>query len=172
MRGERPYLTALRRGVALGLVLTALWGGSNLVDPVWLRDRLGEVSGLQTALLARCLSATEEEAHALSGWRRLILYQSALLSDGEEGVLRLRSEGGGSREEPGPAPQDGDGDDQEEPDLQPQTGEDGVVEMTARGKEEGKYLYSQGVYLYNRTDFDLDASVLSQGTVDVALGED
>ena len=66
MRESRRYLTALRRGVALGLALTALWGGSRLVDPAWVRDRLGEGTGLQTALLARCLSATGEEAHALS----------------------------------------------------------------------------------------------------------
>ena len=171
MGENRPYLTALRRGVALGLVLTALWGGSCLVDPAWVRDRLGEVSGLQTALLARRLNAPEEENRALEGWGRLLLGRSPLLSAGEEEVLRLRAAGGGSREEPGEENQDGDGDDQEEPDLRPQAGEDGILEMTARGKEEGKYLYGQGVYLYNRTDLDLDASVLSQGTVDVPLGE-
>ena len=171
MGENRPYLTALRRGVALGLVLTALWGGSCLVDPAWVGDRLGELSGLQTALLARRLNAVEEKPRALEGWGRLLLGRSPLLSAGEEAVLRLRAAGGGSREEPQGEDQDGDGDDQEEPDLQPQTGEDGILEMTARGKEEGKYLCGQGVYLYNRTDLDLDASVLSQGAVDVPLGE-
>ena len=171
MGENRPYLTALRRGVALGLVLTALWGGSRLVDPVWVRDRLGEAAGWQTALLARCLKAPEEGSRALEGWGRLILGRSALLSAGEEEVLHLRAEGGGVQESPGQEAHDGDGDDQEEPDLQPQAGEDGIVEMTAQGKNEGKYLYGQGVYLYNRSGLDLDASVLSQGAVDVPLGE-
>ena len=171
MRGERPYLKALRRGVALGLVLTALWGGSRLVDPAWLRDRLEEPAGLQTALLARQLGGAEEKPWALEGWGRLILAQSAPLAAGEEEVLRLRAEGGGNQELPGEEAHDGDRDDQEEPDLQPQAEEDGIVEMTAQGKQEGKYLWGEGVYLYNRTDLDLDASVLSQGAVDVPLGE-
>ena len=175
MRESRRYLTALRRGVALGLVLAALWGAGQLAGFSGLGDRLaslGRAPGLTRALLARQLGPLPgDRTDALEGWGRLLLGQSPLLAAGEEEVLRLRERGGGSPDASDPAARDEDGDDQEEPQLRPQTGEDGVVEMTARGKEEGKYLYSQGVYLYNRTDFDLDASVLSQGTVDVALGE-
>ena len=43
--------------------------------------------------------------------------------------------------------------------------------MTGRGKEGGKYLFADGVYLYNRTGKELDASILSAGQVDVPLGE-
>ena len=175
MRESRRYLTALRRGVALGLVLAALWGAGQLAGFSGLGDRLaslGRVPGLTRALLARQLGPLPgDQTDALEGWGRLLLGQSPLLAAGAEEVLRLRERGGGSPDASDPAARDEDGDDQEEPQLRPQTGEDGVVEMTARGKEEGKYLYGQGVYLYNRTDFDLDASVLSQGTVDVALGE-
>lgn len=175
MRESRRYLTALRRGVALGLVLAALWGAGQLAGFSGLGDRLaslGRAPGLTRALLARQLGPLPgDQTDALEGWGRLLLGQSPLLAAGEEEVLRLRERGGGSPDASDPAARDEDGDDQEEPQLRPQTGEDGVVEMTARGKEEGKYLYGQGVYLYNRTDFDLDASVLSQGTVDVALGE-
>lgn len=175
MREGRQYLTALRRGVALGLVLAALWGAGQLAGISGLGDRLaslGRSPGLTRALLARQLGPLPEEGtDALKGWGRLLLGQSPLLAAGEEEVLRLRESGGGSQDASDPAARDEDSDDQEEPQLRPQTGEDGVVEMTARGKAEGKYLYSQGVYLYNRTDFDLDASVLAQGTVDVALGE-
>ncbi|MCF2596268.1 stage II sporulation protein P [Pseudoflavonifractor phocaeensis] len=175
MRESRRYLTALRRGVALGLVLAALWGAGQLAGFSGLGDRLaslGRAPGLTRALLARQLGPLPgERTDALEGWGRLLLGQSPLLAAGEEEVLRLREGGGGSQDASDPAVRDEDSDDQEEPQLRPQTGEDGVVEMTARGKAEGKYLYSQGVYLYNRTDFDLDASVLAQGTVDVALGE-
>lgn len=175
MRESRRYLTALRRGVALGLVLAALWGAGQLAGFSGLGDRLaslGRAPGLTRALLARQLGPLPgDRTDALEGWGRLLLGQSPLLAAGEEEVLRLRERGGGSPDASDPAARDEDGDDQEEPQLRPQTGEDGVVEMTARGKEEGKYLYGQGVYLYNRTDFDLDASVLAQGTVDVALGE-
>ena len=40
--------------------------------------------------------------------------------------------------------------------------------MTGRGKEGGKYLYGQGVYLYNRTDLDLGTEVLAAGKVEAA----
>lgn len=176
MGGNRPYLTALRRGAALGLALVAVWGVSLTADFSGLGDRLaalGEEPTLAAALMAGQLgfSSGEREQRALTGWGRLLLGQSALLSSGEEGVVRLRQSRGEAMDQERTEPRDEDGDDQEAPDLQPQTGEDGIVEMTARGKSEGKYLYSQGVYLYNRTDLDLDASVAAQGTVDVPLGE-
>lgn len=172
MKGTRSFLTALRRGVALGLGLVALWGVSLLADPSALKTALSQLGGdrpLALSLLATQLPAVPRE-QALTGWGRLLFYQSPLLAAGEEGVLALRAK---DRDGPAgePQPEDRDGDDQEEPDLQFQTEEDGVVEMTAQGKEEGNYLRGEGVYLYNRTDYELDASVLTRGTVDVSLGE-
>lgn len=178
MRENRRYVTALRRGVALGLALVAVWGVSLTVDFSTLRDKLtalGGEPGLAVSLLASQLGERSELSgqRALKGWGRLLLSQSALLAAGEKSVTALR-QGGGTLPAPSEnadpmAPESGD--DQQEPELKPQTGEDGIVEMTAKGKEGGKYIYGQGVYLYNRSNLELDASVLTQGTVDVPLGD-
>lgn len=176
MKGTRSFLTALRRGVALGLALVALWGVGRTVNLSTLGKQAAALSsrpGLAVTLLKHQLGPLpgQEEAQALEGWGRLIFRQSALLAAGEEDVLQFRAQGGTAEKEPDPAEQEGEDDDQVEPDLDPQVREDGIVEMTGKGKDGGKYLYGQGVYLYNRTDFGLTTSVLAEGTVDVELGE-
>ena len=162
----KGYGKAVRRGIALGLALVALWGVGLTADPAALRDRLVRPEAALALLSSQLRFPAGEEPRALTGWGRLLLGQSALLAAGEEGVLRLREERGKADADPF----HGDSDDQEEPNLS-QSGEDGVVEMTAQGKEEGKYLYGQGVYLYNRTDLELDASVLEEGEVALTAGE-
>ncbi len=173
MKGNRRYLTAIRRGVALGLALVAVWGISLTTDLTALGERLsglGREPALTVSLLSGQLGPLPGEGEeGLDGWGRLLLGHSALLAAGEEEVAARRR--GQSVQPEAPDPTDHNGDDQEEPNLQPQGGSDNIIEMTARSKNEGKYLNGQGVCLYNRTDYALDTSVLSQGTVDVALGE-
>ena len=176
MKGKRQYITALRRGVALGLALVALWGVSLTADLSSLGDRvaaLGEEPSLGVVLLSGQLGRPVSlQTSALSGWGRLLLSQSSLLAAGEEEISALRGgETGGSEAAPPDQVELDDEDDQQEPQLQPQGQEEGIEEMTARGKEGGQYLYGEGIYLYNRSGLDLDASVLSQGTVRVAPGE-
>lgn len=43
--------------------------------------------------------------------------------------------------------------------------------MTGQGKQGSHYLQDGKVYVYNRTDLELDASLLQEGTTDVSLGE-
>jgi len=162
----KGYGKAVRRGIALGLALVALWGVGLTADPAALRAGLARPEAALALLSSQLRFPAAEEPRALTGWGRLLLGQSPLLAAGEEGVARLREERGKADSDP----LRGDGDDQEEPNLS-QSGEDGVVEMTAQGKEEGKYLYGQGVYLYNRTDLELDASVLEEGEVSLTAGE-
>lgn len=176
MKGNRRYLTALRRGVALGLALVAVWGVSLTADFSSLKSLLadlGEEPTLAVSLLSGQMSSLPKQAAAsgLTGWGRLLLSESALLAAGEKGVVNARSEQSPVQEEPDLTESHGDGDDQEEPNLRPQAGEDNIIEMTSKGKNEGSYLYGEGVYVYNRTSLNLDVSVLSQGTVDVPLGE-
>ena len=173
MKGRGPYRLALRRGIGLGLALVAVWGVSLTADlsdlgaSLW---ELGEEPSLAVGLLEGQMGQLpNQEGRALEGWGRMLLGQSALLAAGEEEVVLRRTQQGQEPEEP--QPQEGDGDDEEEPDLEPQVEEDGIVEMTAQGKVGGQYLYGEGVYLYNRTSYELDASVLTQGSVNVAMGE-
>ena len=172
---ENKVGRALRRGVALGLVLAAAWGVSLMADLGAVGDGLaglGKEPALAVTLMATQLGELPGGAKGLTGWRRLLLEASPLLEQGEGAVLELGGGGGGGapagREDPDP--EDGE-EDMEQPNLQPPDSGDGIVEMTGQGKEGSQYLRDGGVYVYNRTDRELDASLLREGTVDVPLGE-
>lgn len=165
---------ALRRGVALGLVLVAAWGVSLTADLTGVSDgltALGEEPTLAVSLMASQLGELPGREQGLTGWGRLLLSSSPLLAAGEEPVLELRA----GRGEPDPdapeVPDPADGEDEEQPDLRPVPDGEGIVEMTGAGKEGKLYLNDGGVYVYNRTGRELDASLLREGTVDVPLGE-
>lgn len=165
---------ALRRGVALGLALAAAWGISLTADLGGVKGdlaALGEEPALAVSLMKSQLGELPGEAQGLTGWGRLLLKTSPLLAAGEGAVLernRSRSE----PDMPGPdSPDRLDGEDTEPPDLRPSTGEEGIVEMTGRGKEGSLYLREGNIYVYNRTGRELDSSLLGEGTVDVPLGE-
>ena len=169
---------ALRRGVALGLVLVAAWGVSLTADLTGAGLRLtalGEEPSLAVSLMASQLGALPDQERGLTGWGRLLLSSSSLLAAGEGPVLELRAR----RDEPEPdAPKppdlsdgEGDGEGEEQPDLRPVPDGEGIVEMTGAGKEGSLYLSEGGVYVYNRTGRDLDSSLLGEGTVDVPLGD-
>lgn len=167
---------ALRRGVALGLALVAVWGVSLTMDTRGLGDQLdalGEDSALAVSLLQSQLRPLGEEEEELTGWGRLLLKESPLLAAGEAQVraLRMERDGEAPQEEQESDPMEQDGEDEEQPDLTPSNQGEGIIEMTGKGKAGSKYLSDGDVYVYNRTSFDLDASVLGEGTVDVHMGE-
>ena len=167
-RRTRGAGRAVRRGVALGLIGAALWCMSWAADLTgWLgrAKAAGERSAVAVALLSSQLEGGAR-TDKLSGWGRLLLEQSALLRAG----VGSAAEPPAPEEQPEPSSSEEHEEDREEPQLSHQE-DDGIIEMTAQGKSGGKYLYGQGVYLYNRTNYDLDESVLTQGSVDVDLGE-
>ena len=172
-RGTGRVGRALRHGVALGLALTAAWGVSLTADFGGVEDQLatlGERPSLAVALMAAKLGELPGEGQTLTGWGRLLLKGSPLLRLGEDAVLKLNAQpdsGGG----PEPEPPDPEEEDVEQPDLQPSDSGEGIVEMTGRGKEGSQYLSDGGIYVYNRTEEELDASLLQEGAVDVPLGE-
>ncbi len=173
-RDKKTVGRALRRGVALGLVLVGVWGLSLTADLDGLGERLsrlGQEPALAVALLESRLGAIPGE-EALTGWGKLLVDSSPLLSAGEDAVQQLRL---GRTETEDPSGEgdimEQDGEDEEQPQLTPSGQGEGIVEMTGKGKEGSKYLREGEVYVYNRTSFDLDASVLREGTVDVNLGE-
>ena len=172
-RGTGRVGRALRQGVALGLALTAAWGVSLTADFGGVEDQLaalGERPSLAVALMAAKLGELPGEGQTLAGWGRLLLKGSPLLRLGEDAVLKLNTQpdnGGG----PEPEPPDPEEEDVEQPDLQPSDSGEGIVEMTGRGKEGSQYLSDGGIYVYNRTEEELDASLLQEGVVDVPLGE-
>lgn len=171
-KGTGRTVRAVRRGVALGLAMVAAWGISLTADVSEVGEglaALGKEPSLAVSLMIAQLGELPGTEKGLTGWGRLLLRSSPLLGMGEDAVVELR------REQQSPAPEvpevPADRDDEEPPDLQPSAGEEGIVEMTGQGKEGGNYLSDGGVYVYNRTDWELDAALLKEGTVDVPLGE-
>lgn len=76
---------ALRRGVALGLVLVACWGLSLMADLSGVKERLaalGQEPGLSVSLLSSQLGELPRQTASaeLTGWGRLLLSHSALLA--------------------------------------------------------------------------------------------
>ncbi len=187
---KTPYRAALRRGLALGMVLLAGWTLSLTVDfsPPSLTG-LEEDPVLSVALLSSQLpGGTSPPQQALEGWPRLLLQQSSFLSAAEGAVLKARESspqpdspsGTAPETEPEPdsgssEPQDSPSGSQEEvpnpPEPDSPDSDVTILEMTARGKTSGKYLFAENVYLYNRSNLSLDASVATAGTVDVPLGD-
>ena len=170
---ENKVGRAVRQGVALGLVLVAAWGVSLTADLSKMGGALtalGEEPALVVSLMASQLGKLPGETNGLTGWGRLLLNSSSLLAAGEGPVLELRA----SREAPGsegPSEPDSPGhEDIDQPDLRPVPDGEGIVEMTGQGKEGSQYLSDSGIYVYNRTDLELDSSLLQEGTVDVPLG--
>lgn len=170
---ENKVGRALRRGVALGLALTAVWGVSLTADLKGVKEdltALGEEPALAVSLMKSRLGELPGETRGLTGWGRLLLKGSPLLAAGEEAVLERR--GGQEAPKGSGEPDLGDGEeDTDLPDLQPSDSGEGIVEMTGRGKEGSLYLREGEIYVYNRTGQELDASLLGEGTVDVPLGE-
>lgn len=170
---ENKVGRALRRGVALGLALTAVWGVSLTADLKGVKEdltALGEEPALAVSLMKSRLGELPGETRGLTGWGRLLLKGSPLLAAGEEAVLERR--GGQEAPKGSGEPDLGDGEeDTDLPDLQPSDSGEGIVEMTGRGKEGSLYLREGEIYVYNRTGRELDASLLGEGTVDVPLGE-
>lgn len=176
-RRRRDPLRPLRRGVGLGLALTAVWGVSLTADlsGAWAAlQRWASDSQAVVALVAGELGQPQEDTvlAGLDGWGRLLVDQSALLSAGREAVAQRRqAEEEPAAPEPAPDLEAEDNDDQTQVELQPPAEPDDVVETTSVGQEGGQYLSQDGVYLYDRSGKGLDPSIFSTGSVNVTLGE-
>lgn len=183
-RGRRNHWQrALRRGIGLGLAVVAVWGVAMTADLSGVKEVLrtwADRPAVAVALLESQLGSLPQELTqgSLTGWNRLLVGQSALLSGGQEAVENyLQGQGESQGVEPdqdssSPEPEEApDDDDQVETPLQPPVSQDDILEMTGVGKEGGQYLSQNGVYLYDRTGKGLDESVFTAGMVHFTLGE-
>ena len=167
---KNGLLRAARRGVGLALAGIALWGVAVTADLTAAERGLERLEDSRTAvaLLAGQTRVPAGDGTEPEGPGRLLLGGSSLLAQGWAGVQRLR-QARTAQEEPEDPPEDQD--DIQQPALQPPVREDGVLEMTGRGKEGAQYLFQDGVYLYNRTKLELTPAVLSEGSVNFTLGD-
>ena len=183
-RGRRNHWQrALRRGIGLGLAVVAVWGVAMTADLSGVKEVLrtwADRPAVAVALLESQLGSLPQEVAqgSLTGWNRLLVGQSALLSAGREAVenqLQSQGESQGIQPEqtdPSVEPEEApDDDDQVDTPLQPPVSQDDILEMTGVGKEGGQYLSQNGVYLYDRTGKGLDESVFTAGAIHFTLGE-
>ncbi len=163
----------LRRGLALGLGLTAVWMMGLTVPlpgPSWVLETLGGNPQFVVRTLSAQLGWEMEGSRTTIGpWGRLLLDQSPLLG----GSVRQVEEFLQVREESQPSPFHGGGgdvDDQQENPLQPLP-EGKVEEHTSLGSDNGKFLSNQEVYLQNTTRERVDLEALVGQKVQMQLGE-
>lgn len=164
--GDR-LLRAVRRGVGLAVCAVLVWMAAVTADPAAVETVLtGGEERTAVALLAGQTRVPPAETQ--EGALELLLRRSPLLAQGRG--LILPGEANGEVPQTGQSIEEHD-DDTDQPQLQPPVGEDGVVELTAQGKEGSQYLSRDGLYLYDRSKLELTPAVLDEGKVDFTLGE-
>lgn len=163
--------TAVRRGIGLGLILTALWLLSLTVSLDIIETGLWSVKTKENGEDSRPGLLYPLPYLNMNGCDRTLMEFSPQLTYMEPLILNRRLQPAPQPEpEPDKEPQEGEGepldhDDQTEPQLQPAHQDDTIVEMTAKGKNGSKYIWGEGVCLYNRTELPMDGSIMTQGTV-------
>lgn len=176
---RRQLMGAMRRGVGLGMGLVAAWGLAATVD---LSGAAGSLTALaQTPAVLVDLLAQEvgvpPESGGLEGvdsLGRLFLAQSALLDGQEDKVLAWEEAHKTERpdpehQEPQSIPEDEST--SQQPELAPPADNSPIRSMTGQGKDGSSYFRQEGVYLYNRSNLELEDDVFRLGSVDWTVGE-
>ena len=162
-RTTRPVLRLLRLGLAAVAAGAGLWLVWLVGDPA---AAVGDLLKLadRAQIAAAQLSAergTPRQGDGLSGWDRLVLAQSSLLS----GAVPPRESGPGGKE-PDPAPtqdpEELDPDDGEEEHNLPTTttAPEGIIAKTMVAGTSAKYVTSGNLSVYNHTDYAIDLDAL------------
>lgn len=164
--GDR-LLRAVRRGVGLAVCAVLVWMAAVTADPAAVETVLtGGEERTAVALLAGQTRVPPAETQ--EGALELLLRRSPLLAQGRG--LILPGEANGEVPQTGQSIEEHD-DDMDQPKLQPPASQDGILELTAKGKEGSQYLSRDGLYLYDRSKLGLTPAVLDEGGVDLTLGE-
>ena len=151
-RTTRPVLRLLRLGlaaVAAGAGLWLVWLVGDPATAVGDLLKLADRAQIAAALLSAELG-TPRQGDGLSGWDRLVLAQSSLLS----GAAPPRESEPGGKE---PDPDDGE----EEHNLPTTTtAPEGIIAKTMVAGTSAKYVTSGNLSVYNHTDYAIDLDAL------------
>ncbi len=167
-RTRKPFSRWLRQGIALFVAAAALWLVWLTGDPAATLSRLAGSTQLATALLAAELGVSPQDGADLSGWDRLVLAQSSLLS----GILPKGSLTT-PEEEPSPQPEPSP-EVTVAPDPLPSATEepDGIIPRTMVAGTSASYVNSGSVSIYNHTDYTLDIDQLLADAPALTAGSD
>lgn len=163
--GKIHWGRLFRRGAAVCLATLALWAlllGVGAGAASGELRRLGSSEAFVTAVLRMELG---DVGNGLSFWQRLAVEQSPLLraNPGRQG-------GGHSEETPLPGAQPAPDHDDQTQELPEETAAPGdIVERTLVPTTEEGYVTGGGLYLYNRTELDVDLAKAVKAEADVSL---
>ena len=174
-RTSRPLLRGLRIGAAALVAVLGGWLLWLVGDPAAALEDLRELAGsaqVSMALLSAELGL-EEPRSGLTGWDRLVLAQSSLLS----GVLASPEPSPSS--EPPPeeshdlAELDPTGEDEETDIPLPSTSApEGIIPKTMVPGTSAKYITSGNVSIYNHTDYTVDIPTLLENAPQLSAAGD
>ena len=162
----------LRRGLALGMALTALWvvaltadlsGAAAALRAAWGGPSVAALA-LQAELGPLCLS--ENALGQLSPWQQLVVRQSPALYAGQDAVDRLLSR----QEEPPPT--SGGETEGEEPQPTATVQPEDTVPQTLGPSSGRSYDQAEGVYISNPTSQSVDVAALAAAPVEITLPEE
>lgn len=172
-----------RRSAALFLATIGVWaismtaGSGAAADVV---QSMGESAEVVSSLLRSELGRVKDEGE-LDGWVRLILGQSPLLQGNEETVAAHLKNPSGSSGNNLPAGGSSAQSDplnprKEDPEEEPQlpslvTAPDSIVPRTLIPTSKDGYIFTDGIYIFNRTDLTFDAPSLYQASVPISMGD-
>ena len=160
---KRSYWLAIRGGIALGLALTGIWVMGLTADTSGTRDKLEALAqnpAVTVGLLRSQLGVEEIEAEqdSLTGWGTLVVEQSALLKRGlsdwkrAESKQELLPESAPLTEQTESLSSQTDPESGETTLTIPQEENTDVLEITSVGNPGTGVIYSQGIYLINKSD--------------------
>lgn len=175
VRRPRPA-PVLRRAAALFLAGSAvwlLWLTADLRPAGQALRSLGEDGELAAALLAAELGKPVEETGPLSGltgWERLLLGQSALLTAGAASLPAEEPPSPSPRPAPEPSVPASPSPSPAPEDTPPPTTQapSNIVEQTLAGADTSAYLSTEGVYVRNYTGYEVDLDTLEPPPVTVS----
>lgn len=177
-RTRSRWPAVLRRGAALFLAMATLW-------LLWLTAdfgaagealaRLADNANLATALLRAELGSGDSQS--MGGIDRLAVAQSSLLSanlgpvaqwleDHETAQQPVESSQPQAPAEPSAAPEPS-----ADPDVPTTTAPDDIIGRTMVPGSSSRYVSSDGIYIYNYTDYALDIPQLAAGCPELSLSE-
>lgn len=166
----------LRRIIALFLATVALWLLSLTCDFRAACVRLGENYTFVSSVLQAELGLEPPKNDPLAQmnrWERLALSQSSLLSTGTARVEPDQPPMTAPSDPVFPDPPQMDSEDHSEPPLpQTTTAPEDIMERTLLPADTEGYLSTQGVYLFNYTNRDMDMQALARAQISVELPSD
>lgn len=167
-RTSKPIRHRLRQGAALCVLMIAAWLVWLTGDPAAAMGRLRALASstqVTTALLSSELGI-QPLRDGLSGWDRLVLAQSSLLSATLPSTLPTPPNAPSNTEHQNQEPEFPDvGENDELPTTT--TAPDNIISRTMVAGSSAKYVSSGNVSIYNHTDYSLDVNALLAAATDL-----